>query len=174
MWFCLYCFVFLCVCGQYNLSNTNLQLGKVEKGKWVEGRYSFKKNGRTVVGRTFWDWSIKTVPFCCLFLPCQDWFLPGYFTLCVSQNSLSMGLTKNGVSNSCTIVYALLWCLAEVWDHHICLFFPPVAFTVRDADKNSLEMKKAGSAPLITVVSLFYLLWKGSVKILAVQPHMCE
>lgn len=34
---------------------------------------------------------LRTVPFCCLFFPCQDSFLPRYFTLCLSQNSLSRG-----------------------------------------------------------------------------------
>lgn len=140
-WFrCL--FAFLYVCGQYNLSNTNLQLTG-EGGKAGEG---YQKNGRTLIGRTFWDRSIRTVPFFCLLFPCQDWFLPVHFTLCVSQNSLAIGLTMNGVSISCTIVYASLWQVAAVYEITAFLSFFPLALLSQSVTltKPVLKWRKQG------------------------------
>lgn len=86
-------------------------LGEGQRRSRVEGD-GFKKMEEHALEGHSETGQLKTVPFCCLFFPCQDLFLPRYFTLCLSQNSLSIGWTTNGVSNSCTTVCVTLWRVA--------------------------------------------------------------
>lgn len=169
-------FVFCFLCVARTITPTPTCGWRGTEGKWGGGRYSFKKMEEHALEGHSETGQLKTVPFCCLFFPCQYRFLPRYFTLCLSQNSLSIGWTTNGVSNSCTTVYASLWCVARQTLRllHFLSIFSPVTFAVFEADKSSSKMKKAGSAPLDQLVSFFFFCGKGVLRFLAVQPHTCE
>lgn len=133
-------------------------------------RYSFRYmeehalEGHSEMGQ------LKTVPFCCLLFTCQDSVLPRYFTLCLSQNSLSRGWTTNGVSNSCTTVYASLSHVARQTQRLLHLFILCVFFSRHFRslwswqkqfwDEESRECTTGSSCEFF-----FLLLWKRSVKI---------
>lgn len=103
-----YVFLFFFLCVARTITPTQTWGWRGAEGRWGGGRYSFKKMEEHALEGHSETGQLKTVPFCCLFFPCQDSVLPRYFTLCLSQNSLSRGWTTNGVSNSCTTVYASL------------------------------------------------------------------
>lgn len=84
-------FVFCFLCVARTITPTQTCGWRGTEGKWGGGRYSFKKMEEHALEGHSETGQLKTVPFCCLFFPCQDWFLPRYFTLCLSQNSLSIG-----------------------------------------------------------------------------------
>ena len=129
LFWALYVFLFFFLCAARTITPMQTCGWRGAEGRWGGGRYSFKKmeehalEGHSEMGQ------LKTVPFCCLFFPCQDSFLPRYFTLCLSQNSLSRGWTTNGVSNSCTTVYASLSCVARQTRRLLHLFIFCIFFS---------------------------------------------